>query len=369
MKGRPVMGKISWFRTSVGEEEAARVSEAMLNECVSMGRITEEFEDVLKEKLGVPYGVAVPSGSVALLMSLMALGIGRDDEVIVPNRGWIAAAHAVYLTGAKVVLVDVRQDLPIMDVDEACRKVTSRTRAIIPVHLNGRAVDMKNLLSFCKARKIAIIEDACQSLFSRYEDGYLGTQGEMGCFSFGMAKLVATGQGGLVVTRDKKLYQRLRALRNHGVNDNFTQAWYQFGFNFKFTDVQAAIGLGQLKRTPERIEHLKKIYGKYERGLSTLAGIRIIPVNVKQGELPLFVEALVDRREELIQYLKNRDIQARHAVPDLDPAKYLGVHGEFPNSRMYHRHGVFLPGGPEQPIENVERVIQNIKEFLKKENS
>jgi dTDP-4-amino-4,6-dideoxygalactose transaminase len=185
----------------------------------------------------------------------------------------------------------------------------------------------------------------------------------MGCFSLGMAKLVATGQGGFVVTRDEKLFRQLRLIRNHGVRDNFTDAWYQWGFNFKFTDIQAAMGIAQLARAAGRIKHLNAIYAAYERGLSGLKGITMIPVKVSIGEVPLYVEVLVERRDELIKFLNDRSIQARPATPDLDPTPYFENQGAFPNSLVFCTKGIYLPGGPEQPLEDVATVIRALKEF------
>ena len=357
------MSGISWHRTSVGEEELSRIREAMLNECVSMGRVTEELERQLALALEVPYCVVVPSGSVALFMALKAVGVGPGDEVIVPDRGWVAAAHAVMLAGAKVVLADVRREVPIIDVADVRRRITSRTRAVIPLHLNGRSADMRGLLRLAKEYGFAVVEDACQALFSKNEDGFIGTQGILGCYSLGMAKMVATGQGGFIVTRDEPLFRKLRALRSHGVKDNFTDAWYQWGLNFKFTDIQAAMGLAQLQRAPGRICHLKAVDAMYKKALSGMKGIDLIPVKVEDGEIPLYIEVLVDRRDQLVNFLAGRDIQTRLATPALHPTPYFENKGDFPNSIFFGEKGLYLPGGPEQPLENVEIVIQSLKAF------
>lgn len=357
------MDKIIWFKTSVGEEEVTLIREAILNERVSMGQVTQDLEVCISQALAVPYCVITPSGSVALFISLKALGIGVGDEVVLPNRGWVAAAHAVLLTGARVVLADVRSDIPIIDIEDVKRKITPKTKAVIPLHLNGRSADMRALLNLAQERGIAVVEDACQAFLSKNKDGFIGTQGEIGCFSLGMAKLVATGQGGFVVTRNKGLFRQLQLIRNHGVKDNFTDAWYQWGFNFKFTDIQAAMGIAQLAKAPGRIRHLNAIYTAYDRALMGMKGIRMIPVNVAGGEVPLYVEVLVDRRDELIRYLNDRGIQARPATPDLDPTPYLANQGGFPNSRRFSAKGMYLPGGPEQPLENIDYVIKVLKDF------
>jgi perosamine synthetase len=358
------MNKISWFKTCVGEPELSKIREAFRHECVSMGRVTEELEAKLAASLGVPYCVVTTSGSVALLLALLALSVRPGDEVIVPNRGWVAAAHAVLLVGAKVVLADVQPELPLMDIEDVKRKITSRTKAIIPLHLNGRSVvGMKALLKLAREKGISVIEDACQAIFSKNTDGFLGTQGTIGCFSLGMAKLVATGQGGFLVMKDEAVYRDVRSLRSHGVRDNFTEAWYKFGFNFKFTDIQAAVGLAQLERVGGRIQHLQSIYRKYDEALAGMRRVKMVPVKVAEGEIPLYIEALALHRDDLIEFLKQRNIQARPATPDLDPSAYLGQKGDFPYSRKFADQGIYLPGGPEQPLENIDSVIEALREF------
>jgi len=357
------MNKIDWFKTSVGEQEVESIRKAVLSGRVSMGSITQELESNLSKALGVRYCLITPSGSVALFLALKAHSIGPGDEVIVPNRGWVAAAHAVILTGAKVVLSDCLPDLPIIDAKDVQVKITSKTKAIIPLHLNGRSADMRALKKLTRGKGIIIVDDACQALFSKNEDGFIGTQGNIGCFSLGMAKLMATGQGGFVVTSNEKIYHRLKMLRSHGVVDNFTDSWNQWGFNFKFTDIQAAMGLAQLKRVPQRIKHLKAIYNIYQKGLTGLNGIRLIPVDIKSGEIPLYIEVLADGRDALIKYLGEKGIQVRPSTPDLDLTSNFKTNGEFPNSRIFSKKGIYLPSGPEQPLVNIRIVMAELKSF------
>lgn len=357
------MHKISWWRTAFGEDEISGITNAINNEFISQGPLTIEFEKKIIELLNVPYAVATTSGSVALLMAFMALGIGRDDEVIVPNRTWVATAHAGLLLGAKIVLVDVLPDIPIMDVAQVRAKITPRTKAIIPVHLNGRSVNMAELNKLGREFNIPIVEDACQALFSRNSSGFLGTQSDIGCFSLGVTKLLSTGQGGILVTKHKHLYEKLLLIRNHGVVDNFTDAWNSLGCNFKFTDMLAAFGLAQLSKATQRIQHIKKIYALYEEGLAGNDLVKLIPVNSELGELSLFIEALCHNRSDLIEYLQAKKIQVRPSLPSLHSACYLGNRGDFPNSKIFAESSFFLPCGPGQPIQNVDIVLQALSNF------
>ncbi|VVB95741.1 UDP-4-amino-4-deoxy-L-arabinose--oxoglutarate aminotransferase [uncultured archaeon] len=348
---------ISWWRTKFGEEEIKRVSESICNEHISMGPVTEEFEKLLAEALDIPYVIATISGSMALLMALMALGIKRGDEVIVPNRTWIATAHAPLMLGAKVVLVDVQKDVPIMDVSQLEQKITSRTKAIMPTHLGGRSTDMEKVNKIAQENGLVVIEDACQAFLSKNKAGYMGTQSDIGCFSLSIAKLISTGQGGFVVTRNQDTYKKLKLIRTHGVADIINASYTDIGFNFRFTDIQASIGIEQLARIPEKIAHVKKVYAKYKSGIAKLPFLKLIPIDVSHGEIPLYVEVLCDKREELIDFLRSHGIQTRPFYPDLNEAKYLENYGDFLNSKVFGTQGLFLPCGPDQSLENVDNVI------------
>ena len=355
--------QIPWWRTTFGETEIAGVSASIRNEHISQGPVTAELESKIAAAIDVPYALCTTSGSVALLLAMMTLGIKRGDEVILPNRTWIATAHAPLILGAKVVLVDVRPDIPVMDVSQVRKKITSRTRAIVPVHLCGRSVDMDDIRKIAKERGILVIEDSCQAFFSRNSRGYLGTQSDAGCLSMGMTKLISTGQGGVVVMRDRKIYERMKLVRNHGVIDSFDPTYSRISCNLRFTDVLAAIGLAQLKRVPDRLKHIRAVYDKYEAGLRDLPFARLIPVKVRDGEVPLYVEILSRKRKELMAFLRARGIDVRPFLPDLCMAPYLRTREKFPNSRVFCGQGFFLPSGPGQPLANVKRVIVTLREF------
>ncbi|EMN90653.1 DegT/DnrJ/EryC1/StrS family aminotransferase [Leptospira weilii] len=353
---------IPWWKTSFGEEEFNRIAESFRNKNISQGKVTEEFEQKLSEFLGIKYVVATSSGSAALLLSLMAIGVRPGDEVIVPNRTWIATAHAPYLLGAKVVLVDVEENRPILDVSKIEEQISLKTKVIIPVHMNGRSVHMEQLNAIAKKYNLFVIEDAAQAIGSQNSSGYLGTQSDIGCFSLSVAKTIATGQGGFAVTNDQDLAYKLRAVRTHGVeNVKDPKEWVIPGFNFRFTDILASIGIEQLKKLPERLEYLKEIYRTYLEGLKATS-LDCIPVNIETGEVPVYTEYLVNDREDFIQNLSKAEIDSRPFYPDLDKASYFPQgNRDFPNSRKYGLKGIYLPSGPSQKIDSIKFVIEQIK--------
>ena len=356
---------ISWWRTSVGEEEIAGVIRALAGEHLSQGVITAEFEAALRHELGVSFVMMTPSGSAALLMAMLAIGVGPGDEVIVPNYTWIASAQGAFLLGAKVVLADTRPDRPVLDVDDVRKRITPRTKVVIPVHLNGRAVDMRALNELAAERGFRVVEDACQALFSRNADGPLGSQSDIGCFSLGVTKLITTGQGGFVATRSEEIFANLRAIKMHGVvtDAEDLETYLRPGFNFKYTDIQAAIGLKQLARAVERQTAVRAIHQRYAPALAALDYLEHVGVDVTGGELPLWIEVTTPHREDLKKFLASRHIETRRVHLPLDHAPHLGKPGVFPNSQRFSREGLILPCGPSQPLGNVDKVVATLGDF------
>jgi len=354
---------IPWWNIFFGEPELRKLNTSVYEKKISQGAVTEEFEKKFSEILDIPYAVATTSGSVALLMSLMALEIGRNDEVIIPNRTWIATAHAALFLGAKIILVDVNFDIPTIDVKQITKYITPRTKAIIPVHLNGRSADLIAINNIAREHGLFVIEDACQAMFSRNFNGYLGTQSDIGCFSLGITKLISTGQGGIIVTKNKELYEKLKLIRNHGVIDNFTETWKMMGFNFKFTDLQASFGLAQLDCVSKRILHLKELYLNYTEKLSNLSFIKFVPINLANEEVPLYVEVMTDQRKELINYLCSHEIQARPVPPNINISPYIKANNVLPNSNIFSKQGMYLPCGPNMNIKNANKVIKVLHKY------
>ena len=360
--------QISWWRTSFGDAEVDKLRESVLAEHISQGPVTAEFESRFAEFVDVPYAMATTSGSVALYLALMALGIGPGDEVIVPDRTWVSTAHAALLLGAKVVLVDVLPDVPVMDVTQIRSKITPRTKAIMPVHLNGRSVDMAEINAIARENDLVVVEDAAQAFLSKNSLGFLGTQSDAGCFSLSVAKLISTGQGGLVVTSSQKVYKKLKSIGNNGVVDNFTDAWNELGFNFKYTDLLASFGLVQLTRVPDRLAHVNDLYSRYRAGLSEyeFPFLRLLPVNQEAGEVPIYIEVMCDDRAAVMRFLGDRGIQTRPATPSLNTSDYMNAEGGFPNSVRFSEQSLILPCGPEQPLNNVDIVLTALNDFGKK---
>ena len=357
------MNKIAWWRTSVGYEELDLIKMAIEGEHLSQGPIVAEFEMKLAEALDIPFVVLTTSGSVALMLAMMALDIGPGDEVIVPDRTWIATAHGPLMVGATVVPVDVNADLPSMNIGEIIKKISPRTKAIMPVHLSGRSENMEALQEIALKFNLKIVEDAAQAMFSKNKNGYLGTQSDIGCFSLGVAKLITIGQGGFLATRNKAIYDKLILIRNHGLLNNFAPTFFQVGCNFRSTDILAAMGLAQLEKGLMRVKKLTMIYQAYAEGLRDLPFLRLLPVNIARGEVPLYVEALSNERDNLVKFLAEREIETRPFLPNVHDAPYIASDKNFLNSENFKRDGITLPSGPDQSLENISRVIHELHQY------
>lgn len=356
------MKQIPWWNTALGEAEIDAVARAIRNRCVSQGRVTEEFEGRLAALLGVPHVVCATSGTAALMLAYLAAGIGPGSEVVVPNRTFIATAHAAALLGATVRLVDVGFPRPVIDVSRIEAAITPATRAIVPVHINGMAADVDAVARIAARHGLTLIEDAAQGFMSRFKGRLCGVLSRFGCFSLSMGKLLTTGQGGFVVCHDPADDTLLRRIRSHGVLQVKRDVNYDIlGGNFKFTDILAAVGLAQLDRIEARMERQRAIHRAYRDGLAGLRGIRLLEVDLEAGELPVQAEALCSERDRLVAELAALGVEAVCQVPDLSRSPHLRNPQPFAVSPRYSDAIVILPCGPDQPLENVQAAIAAVR--------
>ena len=355
-----------WWRVEFGETAARAAYNAVAGRHMTMGALTAEFERRIGEILGVRHVVSTASGTAALMLACFEAGVGPGDEVVVPDRTWIATAHAAHLLGATIVAAEVEKNRPIMDADSFLQAITPATKAVIPVHLNGRAADMPKIRSIAQSRGIAVIEDACQALFSKSpEGGFLGCHSRAGCFSLSIGKAISSGQGGFIVTNDDETAQRLVLGRTHGTSDVTMAKWQMGGGNFRFWDLPAAVALSQLDIAEERCENVKRVYQRYARKLREFSCLELLPVDVEGGELPLYVECNSPLRGALLAHLEAGGIQARpyygslHEAPQFmrrNPSAYQ-------NSDIYARQCFVLPCGPDRTDDEIDRVLAAIGAF------
>ena len=267
---------IPWFEPAMGEMEKDAVLAVIESNFINDGDVTQAFEERIAELIGVKHCVAVTSGTSAISLALMGLGIGPGDEVIVPDLTFIATANAVRMTGADVKLVDVEPARFTINPGRVAESIGPRTRAIVPVDVNGRGADYDALEAICAEHDVFLVCDAAEALGSRWGGRPLGGFGDAGCFSFSPNKVVTTGQGGMIATNHAELHERLlelkdqgRRRRNAGGNDRHPV----MGYNFKLTNLQAAIGIAQLERLPQRLAQARVRDQWYWESLHNRPGI------------------------------------------------------------------------------------------------
>jgi perosamine synthetase len=360
--------KFVFWSPQFGAEEKALVADVIDSGFLNDGEVTARFEKQVAELLGCKHVVTVTSGTAAIFLALAGIGVGAGDEVIVPDVTFIATANAVTLTGAKPVLVDVDPQKLTLDPQCAERAVTPRTKAIVPVHVSGRAVDLGAILDIGRRYGIQVVEDAAEAFQSRHESRCLGTFGIAGCFSLSPNKTITTGQGGLIATDDDRLHVRLRELKDQGRPVRGTggdDTHNSVGYNFKFTNLQAAVGLGQLNDLPRRLDRMKSIYRSYAEGLRGVPGISVLPFRIEGGEVPQWTDVLVDRRDAVYDHLAARGILGRRFWHPLHTqAPYRMPCDQFPNSTQQIPRAMWLPSAFTLSDADVMTICGEIREFL-----
>ena len=251
---------IPQMEPNYGEEEVS----AMQRYLMSGGWLTEfekteEFERLLCEFTGSKYCVATNNGTISLTLALLALGVKPGDEVIVPDLTMIATPNSAKLIGAEPKFVDVEKETLCIDIDRAEEIITSKTKCLIHVSFNGRTNDLHKVKKFCMNHNLYLIEDAAQSLGSYYNGNHLGTIGDIGSLSFSSPKIITTGQGGALLTNDKAMFKDIRKLKDFGREIGGNDIHDSIGYNFKYTDMQAVIGIEQMKKLKKRADRKKEI--------------------------------------------------------------------------------------------------------------
>lgn len=354
---------IRWWRTELGADEADAVARAIADRRINRGSVCARLEQELADRLGFAHVLLTSSGSAAIALALQACGVGPGDEVIVPAATFIATAHAPRLLGATVRLADVRPDRPLLDPVSLEAAITPRTRAVIPVHLGGGICDMPAILAVARRHGLAVVEDCAQALGSRRDGRSVGTAGRAGAFSMSIAKLITTGEGGFVGTDDPDLHDRLHRLHNQGVRVIFDNVYDAPGFNLRFNDLLAAVGIVQVGRLPEKIAAVRRVREFYARELADLPYLRMLPVDLAGGELPAWSQVLCADRDRVVRLLAERGIQTRPIYPCLADSPHLGCPGAFPRARHLCARVLTLPSGPDQRPADLERVVDTLHEI------
>ncbi len=363
----------------LGKEEEQEVLKVLRSKWLSAGPVTERFEKAFSEYLGGGEAVAVSSGTAALHLALACLALGEGDEIILPSLTFIATANAVLYVGAKPVFADIvsGENLNI-SADEIEKKVTEKTKAIMVVHYGGYPCDMKAILGVAKRHGLYVIEDAAHAPGAEYQGKKCGLVGDMGCFSFFSNKNLVTGEGGMVVTRDKEWADKVRRMRSHGME---ALSWDKYrghlssydvrslGYNYRATEIQSALGLVQLKKLDRNNEKRKRLVGVYRKELQGVEEISTpflkFEGNPSYHLFPILVTPGIDR-DRMMEKLKDFGIQASVHYPpihlfSLYRNQFGYKKGDLKRTEEVSGRELTLPLHPRLKQEDVKWIVKKVK--------
>jgi len=361
--------KVPQLEPYIGKEELENLKKTIDEKWITEGPFSKEFLEIIKGFTGAKNALLASNGTLALFLGLLALDVGKDDEVIVPDFTFIASASSVAFTGAKPVFVDINEDDLQIAVEQIENVITKKTKAIMPVHIYGQSADMDPILKLAEENNLRVIEDAAETYGVFYKGKHTGTMGDVGIISFFGDKTVTCGEGAVILTNEDELYNKLKYLRNQGRLASGTFIHPQLGMNFRMTDLQCAVGVAQLKKLKE-IERIKlKNYRLYQSLLKDVEEVSFIKELNFSNFIPFRAHIKVRNLEKLSQYLENNGIQTRcffyplHLQPCFS---YLGYkENEFPITNKVHSVGLALPVFPGLKKEQIEYVCDKIKEFYR----
>lgn len=359
---------------TIGEEELKNVEEAIKTNWISSkGRFVKEFEEKFAEYLGVKYAVSTTSGTTAIHLALASLKIREGDEVIVPSFTMIASVLPIIYQGAKPILVDADEKTWCINVDKIEEKITDKTKAIMPVHIYGHPCDMDKINEIAEDYDLYVIEDAAEAHGAEYKGKKAGSLGDIACFSFYANKIITTGEGGMIVTDNKKIYERAKLLKDLAFISKRRFLHYHIGFNYRMTNLQAAIGLAQLKKIDKLAEARRKnayIYNKY---LKDVDGIILPPEEPWAKNVYWMYSILVKKdnfglsAEELALKLKENGIETRpFFVPMHRQPVFLKLglfkDEKYPIAEWLSKSGLNLPSSSSLREDEIKFITEKIRE-------
>lgn len=361
---------IRLVKPDIPEEALRRVADVIRSGRLVQGEYVEKFELALQEYLGTRNAVVVSSGTAALHLSLMALGLQSGDEVIVPAFTFPATANVVEVMGGKPVLVDITLDDFCIDTAQIEKAITKRTKVIMPVHEFGQPAEMNRIMSIARKYRLEVIEDAACALGAEFSHKKVGTFGRLGCFSLHPRKMITTGEGGVVITDDDVLAEKVRSLRNHGLSlsGNGFDLIYA-GLNYRMTDIQAALGLSQLGAIDTFAQAREQVAQMYQERLAEIGWIKIPSSFEKRRSIYQTYHLLLDeniRRDPLIASLKQEGIETNYGAYALNclgyyQQKYGYTGKELRNAVRAYKQGLALPIGAHVSKDGIDYIAGTLE--------
>ena len=364
------MKKIPVSEPLLDGKELEYVTDCLKSGWVSSGgKYTVEFENKFSRYINAKHSITSCNGTTALHLAVLSLGIGNNDEVIVPNFTMIASVNPIVYTGAKPVFVDVEPRTWNIDINKIEENITEKTKAIMTVHIFGHPCDMDPILAIAKKHDLFTIEDAAEAIGAEYKKKKVGCLGDVGAFSFYGNKIITTGEGGMTVTNNDELAERIRLFKNHWFDKERTYIHKNVGFNYRMTNIQAAIGLAQLENVEKHIKIKRKIAQNYNRLLKEVDGIRT-PIEEKWAKNVFWMYAILiqnsfgKQRDFLRKELEKLGIDTRllFAPMNSQPCfKFLNDNNHYPVTEDLYKGGFYLPSGLRLSEEEIRYVTDSIK--------
>jgi dTDP-4-amino-4,6-dideoxygalactose transaminase len=354
----------------ISEEEIEEVKNVLTSGRLIQGEKVEEFEKEFSKYIGVEHAVATSNGTTALHTALLACGITEGDEVITTPFSFIASSNSILFCRAKPVFVDIDTETFNINPDLIEAKITKKTKAILVVHLYGMPVEMDKIMKIAEEYDLLVIEDACQAHGAEYKGKKVGSIGHIACFSFYPTKNMTTGEGGMITTNDDELCKKARMIRNHGQAHIGEYLHRILGYNYRMTDMQAAIGLVQLKKLESFIE--KRIeYARYLNN-SLMNVSEIVTPKIKENIRHVFhqytVRVLDGKRDYVAKQMEKNGIQTRiyYPLPIYKQPLYrnLGYREEFPEAEQASKEVLSLPVHPSLSKEDLDKIIYSLKSII-----
>ena len=374
---KSTLHEIPFAKPEFDAAEARAVAEVLASGWVSQGPVVARFESLFAERVGARHAVATSSCTTALHLGLLLAGVGPGDEVICPSYSFIATANAVLYAGATPVFADIQRDTWNIDPADALRRITPRTRAILPVHQVGLAADLEPLRA-AAARGIAIVEDAACAIGSTYLGRPIGSHGHIACFSFHPRKTVCTGEGGMVTTDDADLAEQARRLRSHGASVSahsrhaakgvVFEEYRELGFNYRLSDVHAAIGVAQLSKLDALLARRRAVAERYDAAFAPLRELALPARPPYAGHAYQSYGVVLTRecrheRDAVLRALVDAGISCRRGIPPihLEPL-YVDRFGaiSLPATEEVASRSIFLPMYASLPEPDQRRVIEAV---------
>lgn len=359
------MNFISQMEPWFDDEEAKAVYEYMnTGGWVTEFRKTFEFQDLIKAYTGAKHCFIVNNGTVSLSLMAMAAGIKAGDEVLVPNYTMVATPNALKMFGAEPKFIDVDPETLCISLNEIEKNITSKTKAVFLMNANGRyPLDINEIVSYCEKKSLILLEDSAQALGSFYPDGvHQGRKGIAGSLSFSAPKIISTGQGGAIITDDDALAHKVSRLKDFGRSGGGNDIHETIGFNFKFTDVQAVIGIVQMGKLDWRVNRMKEIYARYKENLSSLDQLNFFSQDLDKTT-PWFIDVKVENRDGLIAYLKANNIGTRVMYPPINKQQAYNEPGEHVVSNEIGVKGLWLPSSSKLSNNQIDYICDKIAYF------